>query len=95
MTPLRQFRSEPVESWAPDWKTKEGQATANAGAKAARLPPESGGRRRRERRLQRQAGQNRQPEAGATKAKAARLPFGSAQSRKAATKATPERRMPR
>ena len=62
----------------------------------ARLPPESGGRRRRERRpLQRQAGQNRRLEAGATKAKAARLPFGSAQGRKAATKATPERRMPR
>src|SRR5208282_533006 len=54
MTPLRQFYTEPVESWAPDWKTKEGQATANARAKAARLP------------------------------------FGSAQGRKAATKATLE-----
>jgi len=59
MTPFRQFHPKPVESWAPDWKAKEGQATAKARAKAARLP------------------------------------FGSAQGRKAATKATPERRMPR
>jgi len=53
-------------------------------AKAARLPPESGGRRRRERRpLRRRAGQNRRLEAGATRARAARLPFGYAQGKKA------------
>jgi len=60
----------------------------NGKCKGARLPPESGGRRRRKRRpLQRQAGRNRRLEAGATRANAARL-------KACATKATANAKAP-